>query len=167
MRCSAAYLFRGPVLGPLTHLEADVTYSYEPGGGYAFGKAVAGPGDVDGDGLPDLLVGDEEYEDEDDSLGEDGAAYLFLSPPVQVADASAADARIRGDYDVLLGGDSHVSAVGTALAGGDLTGDGRPDLAIGWASRVALVESPIVGSHYIRDVAFAEYFIEYDGVARG
>lgn len=71
----AAYLVLGPVYGSLVLDGADVTFSGE-GDGDAAGSTVAGAGDVDGDGLPDVLIGG--YGDVDG--GENaGAAWLFYA----------------------------------------------------------------------------------------
>ncbi len=91
-----------------------------------FGVALAAPGDVDGDGLPDVAVG---ATWDDDAGGNAGAVYLL---------GLAADGTVRaeqkftdgvggftGDLD---GGD----LLGGALTGlGDLDGDGAVDLAVG------------------------------------
>ncbi|MES2639034.1 MAG: MopE-related protein [Myxococcota bacterium] len=85
------------------------------------GDAVAGVGDVDGDGLDDLLVG---------SPGDRtaavlaGAAYLVLGPASGTREAAAADAIFLGErtYDL----------AGSAVAGaGDTDGDGALELLVG------------------------------------
>lgn len=80
------------------------------------GAALVAPGDLDGDGAPDLLVG----------ASGAGRAYLVAGP---VADGSLADARL-----VLDGWD------GRALAGGeDLDADGLADVLLGVEGGLALV----------------------------
>ncbi|HEV2105605.1 MAG TPA: integrin alpha [Candidatus Eisenbacteria bacterium] len=84
-----------------------------------FGSAVAGPGDVDGDGLDDALVGAPGA-----NVGagiDDGRAYVFLGhAPPPAAAALAVDG--TRDYGEL----------GTSVAGvGDLDGDGLADWAVG------------------------------------
>lgn len=86
----------------------------------AAGAAIAFAGDVDGDGLGDILVG---ADDVDDAEGA-GRAYLALGP-VSV-DTSLADA--DATWEGVLAGDR----TGYALdAVGDTDGDGLPDLMIG------------------------------------
>ncbi len=58
------YLFSGLLTGELTGADADMVFIGEAAGDYA-GGSVSGGGDVNGDGLPDLLIG---------ALGSDQAA---------------------------------------------------------------------------------------------
>ena len=74
-RSGMAGLFLGPVSG-LDHMQnADASWYY---GGYAArtGYDVAGAGDVDGDGLSDILIG---APGDDTYAAEAGAAYLILA----------------------------------------------------------------------------------------
>ena len=89
----------------------------------AFGSSVDFVGDVNGDGVPDLIVG----ASGDDSHAEDsGAAYLLFMN----ADGTAKSAvKITGaDVPSLRAGDYF----GAGAAGiGDVNGDGVPDVAVG------------------------------------
>jgi hypothetical protein len=83
-----------------------------------FGNSVAGPGDVDGGGRADLLVG-APYNDRGGSAA--GAAYLFRgedppgSPPVVIEVGETANAQF-----------------GWSVSGaGDVNGDGHPDFVVG------------------------------------
>jgi len=69
----AAYILKGPFSGSMDLVDADTTFVGEPGD-YA-GNSVAGVGDADADGLPDLLVG---AFGDDDGGDDAGAAYLLL-----------------------------------------------------------------------------------------
>jgi hypothetical protein len=126
----AVFLVLGPTSGGLSGTlsadEADLILIGESAEDRA-GAALTSAGDVDGDGLDDLLVG---------AWGNDtaglnaGAAYLLLgaSAGVGTLDLSAADAIFLGEsvedyagFAVAGGGDS----------GGDSDGDGYADLLIG------------------------------------
>jgi hypothetical protein len=94
---------------------ADVTLN---NGETGFGHAVAGVGDVNGDGYADVLAG---------ALGAmgptmpRGAAYLYLG-------GATPDAVI----DLTLSGDQNLCEFGVTVAGaGDFDGDGFVDLAVG------------------------------------
>ncbi len=83
----------------------------------AFGISVAGPGDLDGDGLNDMVVG----ADQADGLqGGSGAAYVYLSKH-----------GFKGTPDLVLQGErSGEGFGGRVFALGDVDGDGAPDFAV-------------------------------------
>ncbi len=81
---------------------------------------VAGPGDVDGDGHDDLLVG----APGESSHGDDaGAAYLIRGPVTGVMNLNYADA--------LLVGPDEDEGAGAVFGAGDLDQDGHADLLVG------------------------------------
>jgi hypothetical protein len=84
------------------------------------GAALAGPGDVNGDGLADLLVG---APDQDSGGVNAGAAYLVLGGGVGIASLA--------DSEAILLGDESGDDAGRGLAGKDLDGDGYSDLMVG------------------------------------
>jgi hypothetical protein len=88
-----------------------------------FGSSVAGPGDVDRDGVPDILVG----APGDDFTGTDsGAAWLY----------SGRD----GSLLSLFVGSGPLARYGTAVAAaGNVNGDAFPDLAVG-AQQIGYVD---------------------------
>ncbi len=108
------FVFSGTDRSPLLTLDSPI-----PQQGLAlFGSAVAGIGDVNGDGRPDLLVGAPRQTvggraNQGQAYvlsGADGRLLLTLDNPIPQADA----------------------AFGAAVAGiGDVNGDGRPDLLVG------------------------------------
>ena len=90
--------------------------------------AISSAGDVDGDGMDDILLGAESQ----DENGEDaGRAYLFLA-------SSLGDSQMlsAADADYIFTGEGSGNHLGRALAGvGDVDGDGTDDIMIsayGW-----------------------------------
>ena len=115
----AAYLLYGPVYGTIPLALADARLLGENAADNA-GVRVAGPGDVDGDGLDDLLIGAINH----DGGGTDsGAAYVLYDTPLGTLSLSDADA-------VLLG-EAADDGASKWLAGPlDANGDGYFDLLI-------------------------------------
>jgi len=88
------------------------------------GSSVASAGDVDGDGLSDLLIG-AFYNDDGGSQA--GKTYLFLGSSVAAGgtfNLSAADA-------VFIGEDNNYHSGSSVASAGDVDGDGLSDLLIG------------------------------------
>ncbi|MFH1466991.1 MAG: hypothetical protein ABIO70_21590 [Pseudomonadota bacterium] len=116
----AAYLLFGPVSSTLSLSSADLTLSGAVAGDEA-GWSVAGAGDLDGDGLSDLLIG---AESESSAATDAGAVYVVYGPASGVTSLSGADATLLGqaawDY------------AGYAVSGaGDVDDDGNDDLIVG------------------------------------
>jgi len=91
-----------------------------------FGSALAGPGDLDGDGVPDLAVG---APGNDDLAVDSGAVWILT---LEQTGAVAAQVKVRTGLAGFGGalGDRH--RFGTSLAVlGDVSGDGVPDLLAG------------------------------------
>jgi hypothetical protein len=90
-------------------------------GGDGSGKAVAGAGDVNGDGFDDILIG------ATGRLGSRGETYLILGKAAGWAmDTSLASA------DASFVGENSLDASGVAVASaGDVDGDGFDDILIG------------------------------------
>ncbi|MCI0372772.1 MAG: VCBS repeat-containing protein [candidate division NC10 bacterium] len=108
-----AFVFSGAD-GSLLHTLDDPT----PQASAGFGTAVAGVGDVNGDGTPDLLVGTP-FQDAGPNIGQ-GRAFVF----------SGADGNLLHTLDDPT--PQAFAEFGFAVAGvGDVNGDGTPDLLVG------------------------------------
>lgn len=125
-RTGAAYLFLGASLTAGDSLDmGDADYVFPgPNARDEFGRAVAGIGDIDSDGLADFAIG-APYGDGDDTNS--GVVYVFKGSSLGVEkriDASTAD--------YIIVGDTREERVGSTLsAAGDVDGDGTPDLLVG------------------------------------
>jgi len=118
----AVYVFFGPITTDRTAADADITLlGTEPGGW--LGMDMDAPGDITGDGLPDLLVG------EHNADHAAGRAWILPAPLA------------TGTYDISDVGwsirpDRVFESLGAKVEGvGDVDGDGSPDIIIsagGW-----------------------------------
>ena len=115
----AAYLVHGPVVGHVSLSDADATLTGEAMDDLA-GKSVSAVGDVDGDGLADLLVGAAGNDEGSDGAG---AAYLVHGP---AGDTSLSNADAK-----LIGEEESEHAGGSVSAAGDVDGDGFADVLVG------------------------------------
>jgi len=98
-----------------------ITGTSEGGG---LGRAMASPGDLDGDGLDDLVVAAPGASDGQLVVG---AVHVFLAPHVTLFSSAA---------DLSLYGQSSGEELGTSISAvGDWDGDGRPEVAIGAPGR--------------------------------
>lgn len=89
------------------------------------GYAVSGAGDVNGDGLDDLLIGAHWA---DTTGNNSGAAFVVFGSP----DSTVVDLHAPGDAAVILSGAASGDQAGFAVAGeGDCNGDGLDDIIIG------------------------------------
>jgi hypothetical protein len=139
-------VFLGPFSGTSVLGNADAKLLGEdPGDGVH--DSMAPGGDVDGDGLEDLLLGAPARD------GYTGIAYLVRGTPAGQLDLFLADARLYGE--------TPDSSVGDGLASlGDMDGDGFGDFLVGsstdpsWgevAGLVYLFYGPVSGSHPISE----------------
>ncbi len=118
-----AYLLHGPVttsgsLGSLDHWSGSA--------GAELGTHLASAGDVDGDGLADVVIG----APQDSSLYSDGgAAYLLLGP-------ASTGGSVDDQYDARFRPEDTKDELGTTVASaGDVDGDGLDDLLLGAPKR--------------------------------
>jgi hypothetical protein len=88
------------------------------------GSAVGNPGDVNGDGVPDLLIGADSADHSGENAGSTYLVYGPAGPGTDLADLGAQGRR----FDGVQAGDRS----GQAVAGlGDINGDGGDDFGIG------------------------------------
>ena len=120
-RSGRAYLFYGPPKLENAASDADAIFIGAADNDF-FGNSVAGAGDVDGDGIDDLIIGAR-------SVQPAGAAYIYSggaggNRPEGFIAAAVADETFFGEAP----NDSFGYAVGSA---GDFSADGRANVVVG------------------------------------
>jgi len=118
----------------------DPAFGGVPVSGEGFGHSLAGLGDLDGNGTPDLALGEPAA-----GPANAGAAWLaFLAPGPSLASA----VRIAPGLDGFTGPVADQAAFGNALAAGDLDHDDITDLVVG-----AYFDDSLTGSAWILTLA--------------
>ncbi len=85
------------------------------------GMSIAGIGDLDGDGLDDLVIGDP-------SLASGGRAYVVFGK----SDSAPVDLAVNGEAGFAIMSEDGDDSLGLSVSGaGDVNGDGRGDVIIG------------------------------------
>jgi hypothetical protein len=156
------YLLRGPFAGEVdTTTDGQVFY----GDGLSAELAYsAGPGDVDGDGAPDVVIGSAQYGG--DQPG-GGIAYLLRGPAEQTS---------LDDADMKLVAEAEQERIGSAVGAlGDITGDGLQDFSVSNGSAdstvvdgsaVYLVTEYLAGAAHPREVGVTVH-TGWGGLPRG
>ncbi|MBN1335082.1 MAG: FG-GAP repeat protein, partial [Deltaproteobacteria bacterium] len=159
----AAYLVLGPASGVMDLSLSDAKLFGEDDVDNA-GEMVS-MGDLDGDGFDDALIG---ASNESTGARGAGAVYLVRGPVTGVLPLSSADAKLLGEHSL-------DSIGGSALATGDVDGDGFDDALIGsyladtsarHAGVLYLVQGPVSGIVSLAE-ADARFAGEYAGDCLG
>jgi hypothetical protein len=128
----------GELCSSMSLAMADATLIGERGDDFS-GGAVTGGGDVDNDGVPDVVVGSRT---EDSTDSDAGSASVMFGPLSGTVELSESLAKVLG----LGAGDW----TGAALSmGGDLNGDGFGDVLIGAPQLDAGADFPDIGAVFI------------------
>jgi len=130
------WVFYGPATGSRRLATAPVEIE-GASSNETIGSTAAGPGDIDGDGYAELLVGCGYYRV--DSVPA-GAAFLFRGPLTGSYGLNDAELKIFGDD---LGGYSGGYLGRRVAAAGDVDLDGHPDLLVGEPGRDSAVDNNV------------------------
>ena len=123
-----AYLVLGKSLGGTGKIDlSQADYSFIGEDAYHLaGSSVSSAGDVDRDGLDDLLIGARFYDSDLSASTDVGKAYLVLGKSLEVPGSINLS---QADYSFL--GENAGDRAGEVSSAGDVDGDGLDDLVIG------------------------------------
>src|SRR5262245_8742821 len=115
-----AYVFYGPVSGSAIATDADaILFGENVNDG--FGRSVSGAGDVNGDGIADVIVGADQLFGAQSATGKAYGFYGPIAGSIQAANAGA-----------ILTGENARDLFGTWVSGvGDFNDDGFDDVVVG------------------------------------
>lgn len=160
----AAYLLRGPLTGAMALEDADQRWlNGYPGN---LGEVVAGVGDQDGDGLPDVALGVPGFSWSSTPFEHQGAVFVLSGV------APSASTLEDNSLSTIYGVPYWSYSAGQSLDGGDFDGDGQGDLLIGWSAmyvqvRYGPLEGVISDAPSDRALEAFTFWMESDGRALG
>ena len=141
VRAGSSYVVFGKPGDKTAHLESlgDGGFVIEGAAAYdASGRSVSGAGDVNGDGLTDLIVGAP-------GVGDSGLSYVVFGK----LDNEPVDLGALGSDGFAIIGASAGDGLGNSVSGaGDVNGDGLSDLIVG-ASHADPGDEEFAGSSYV------------------
>jgi len=112
--------------GPQFTLDIGASFALTGTGDDQAGFSVSGAGDVNGDGIDDLIVSVPQF-----VAGDEGGAYVIFGRP-NIASAPPTYATLDGSTGFKLAGEEAASLAGFSVSGaGDVNGDGFADLLVG------------------------------------
>jgi plastocyanin len=146
----SAYVVFGKSTGTAVNVATPGSWGYRidgAGAGHLAGWSVAGPGDIDGDGSADVLVGAPGAGTNAEPRA--GYAYVvFGQTQSNVVDLTFVGMSTLGGAGYRIVGAAADDETGWSVSGaGDVDGDGRPDLAIG--APLADPNGPASGTVYV------------------
>jgi hypothetical protein len=119
----SAILYSGALSASAT---ADVRF-LPTGANDNLGEGIGAPGDVDGDGYDDLLLGAIGYDDPAGSLSFSGGVFLINGTSTLLS----GDVTVSAEATATVTGAASSDSLGAWVSGGDLNNDGLDDLVLG------------------------------------